>query len=74
MTIKNPLNNVIMGTKVDNITAKPPIKVLPKITGEPEYGTTNRIVQEIYGNLNMLPTTLGSGQHVHMGFIMSPEL
>ena len=50
-----------MGTKVDNIFAKFPIKFLLNIIREPDYGTANNMVKEIYGNVVMIPTTLGSG-------------
>ena len=63
------LQNVIMGTKVEKIVAKPPFKVLTNIIGEPDYGTTNRMVQDLYGNTEMIPTTLEGGKPWHIGII-----
>lgn len=63
-----------MGTKVDDIVAKFPIKTLPRIVGEPEYSTINDLVQTLYGNAATLETTLGGGNHGHIGLIMKPQL
>ena len=44
-----------MGTKVYNIVAKLPIKVLPNIIREHNYGTINNMVHDIFGNVATLP-------------------
>ena len=63
-----------MGLSVDDIVAKFPTKTLPIITDEPGYGNINHMVQLLYGNAVALPTTLGGGQHGHIGLIMTPLL
>ena len=60
-----------MGLSVDNIIAKSPMKTLPIISGKPDYASINTMVQFIYGKSVSLPTTLGGGQHGHIGLIMS---
>ena len=60
-----------MGLSVDDIIAKSPMKTLPIILGEPDYASINTMVQFIYGDDASLPTTLGGGQHGHIGLIMT---
>ena len=50
------------------------MKTMPKIDGEPDYGNINMMMQLLYGNAASLPTTLGGGQHGHIGIIMTPQL
>ena len=47
---------------------------MPKINGEPNYSNINTRMQLLYGNAASLPTTLGGGQHGHLGIIMTPKL
>jgi hypothetical protein len=63
-----------MGLSVDNIVAKFPTKNIPPISGEPDYASISSMVQTMYGNAASLPTTLGGGQHGHVGLIMTPIL
>jgi uncharacterized protein (DUF433 family) len=63
-----------MGLSVDDIVAKFPTKTIPTISGEPDYASINNMVQLMYGNAASLPTTLGGGQHGHVGLIMTPIL
>ena len=63
-----------MVLSVDNVVSKFPIKTIPTIDGEPDYNTINKIMQLLYGNAASLPTTLGGGQHGHIGIIMTPQL
>ena len=63
-----------MGLSVDDIVAKFPIKTIPTIQGEPDYASISNMVQLMYGNAASLPTTLGGGQHGHVGLIMTPIL
>ena len=63
-----------MVLSVDNVTAKFPMKGMPKIGGEPNYVTINTMMQLLYGNSASLPTTLGGGQHGHIRIIMIPQL
>jgi hypothetical protein len=63
-----------MGLSSDDIVAKFPNKILPIIDDEPDYGTINNMVQLLYGNAASLPTSLGGGQHGHIGLIMTPLL
>jgi hypothetical protein len=64
----------MMGLSVDDIVAKFPTKHIPIVTGEPDYATISNMVQLMYGNAASLPTTLGGGQHGHVGLIMTPVL
>ena len=63
-----------MVLSVDNVVAKFLMKAMPKIYGEPDYGNTNTMMKLLYGNAASLPTTLGGGQHGHIGIIMNPQL
>jgi hypothetical protein len=63
-----------MGLSVDDIVAKFPTKTIPTTTGEPNYASISNMVQTLYGNAASLPTTLGGGQHGHVGLIMTPIL
>jgi hypothetical protein len=63
-----------MSLSVESIIAKFPIKSLPVITGEPNYALINDMMQDLYTNAASLPTTLGGGQHGHIGLVMSPIL
>jgi hypothetical protein len=57
-----------------NIISKFPTKTIPTIQGEPYHGYISKMVQLMYGNAASLPTTLGGGQHGHVGLIMTPIL
>ena len=63
-----------MGLSVDDIVAKFPAKTIPHIQGEPDYASINDMVQMLYSNAASLATTLGGGQHGHIGLIMTPIL
>jgi hypothetical protein len=63
-----------MGLSVDDIVAKFPAKTIPHIQGEPDYASINDMVQILYSNAASLATTLGGGQHGHIGCIMTPIL
>lgn len=62
-----------MVLSVDDIITKFPTKTIPTIPGEPDYASISKMVQLIYGNVTSLPTTLGGGQHGHIGLIMTPS-
>jgi hypothetical protein len=64
----------MMGLSVDDIVAKFPTKTIPTISGEPDYASISNMVQLMYGNAASLPTSLGGGQHGHVGLIMTPIL
>jgi hypothetical protein len=64
----------MMGLFVDDILAKFPTKTIPTISGEPYYASISNMVQLMYGNAASLPTSLGGGQHSHIGLIMTPIL
>ena len=59
-----------MGANVDYIIAKFPIKVAPTISRQTKHGTINKTVQNLYGNMTTLPTTLRGGIHVHIRIII----
>ena len=63
-----------MVLSVDDVVSKFPMKKMPKIDGEPDYGNINKMMQLLYGNAASLPTTLGGGQHGNIGIIMTPQL
>ena len=63
-----------MVLSVDDGVAKFPMKTMPKINGEPDYGNINTIMQLLYGNATSLLTTLGRGKYGHIGIIMTPQL
>ena len=47
---------------------------MQKINREPDYNNINTMMKLLYGNAASLPKTLGGGQHVHIGIIMTPQL
>jgi UDP-N-acetylmuramate-alanine ligase len=63
-----------MSLSVDDIVVKFPTKTVPTISGEPGYASISSMVQLMYGNAALLPTTLGGGQLGHLGLIMTPIL
>ena len=63
-----------MSLLVESIIAKFPIKSLPVITGNPNYALINNMMQDLYTNAASLPTTLGGGQHGHIGIVVAPFL
>ena len=50
-----------MGTNVDNAAAKSPIKFLPNIIGETDYGAIDNMVQNLQGKL---PLFHGKGEQL----------
>ena len=60
-----------MGLSVDDIITKFPMKTFPIISGKPDYASINTMLQFLYSNAASLPTTLGGGQHGHIGLIMT---
>ena len=48
---------------VDDIVSKFPIKLLPRINGEPKI---NEMIQMLYSNSATLPTKNGGGEHGHI--------
>jgi hypothetical protein len=63
-----------MTLTVDAIVSKFPIRILPTITGEPDYENINHMVQSLYSNAASLATTLGSRAHSHIRIIMRQAL
>ena len=63
-----------MMLSVDKIVAKFPIKILPIITGKPDYESINHMVQTLYSNAASLATPLSSKAHGHIGIIMRQAL
>ena len=64
----------VKSQSVDEIVAKFPVKVLPRIDGEPAYESINAMMQLLYANAATLSTTNGGGRHGHIGLLMKPEL
>eukprot|EP00957_Ditylum_brightwellii_P052985 4017362-Ditylum_brightwellii.AAC.1 len=44
-------------------------KTLNRLEGEPIYETITKLKQEIFANSAVVPTTLGGGQHGHVGLV-----
>ena len=63
-----------MVLSVDDVVAKLPMKTMPKIDRETDYGNINTMMQLLYGNAASLPTMLGGGQHGYIGIVMNPQL
>ena len=63
-----------MVLSVDDVVAKFPMKTMPKIDREPDYGNINTMMQLLYRKAASVPTTLGGGQHGHIDIIMTPQL
>ena len=63
-----------MVLSVDDVVSTFPMKKMPKIDGDPDYSNINTMMQLLYGNSALLPTTLGGGQHGQIGIIMTPQL
>ena len=63
-----------MVLSVDDVVAKFPMKTMHKIDGEPDYNNINTMMQLLYGNATSPLTTLGGGQHGHIGIIMTPPV
>ena len=61
-------------TSIDDIVAKFPTKILPPITGEPDYDCISQLNQLMYGNAKTLPTTLGDRAHGHVSLIMKATI
>ena len=51
-----------------------PFKTLSPIIGEPNYSSINKISQELYANASSVPSTLGGGNHGHLGLVMNDYL
>jgi hypothetical protein len=54
--------------------AKFPVKALHTITGEPDYGNINHMIQQLYNNATSVATSLGGGRQGHIGLIMIATL
>ena len=61
-------------TSIGNIVAEFSTKILPPIPGEPDYDCISQLNQLMYGNADILPTTLDSGARGHVGLIMKVTL
>jgi hypothetical protein len=46
-------------------------KVLTKIHGKPSYESLRNILTELKANASSVPSTLGGGQHGHLGLLLS---
>jgi hypothetical protein len=57
---------------VDKITKSLTFRTIPKITGAPTYVSIAAIHAKLKINAASIPTTLGGGQHGHLGLVLSP--
>ena len=46
--------------------------VLTEICGEPTYETLHHLKNELIANASSVPTTLGGGNHIYLGIILTP--
>eukprot|EP00957_Ditylum_brightwellii_P083608 6355480-Ditylum_brightwellii.AAC.1 len=58
----------------DKIKAKFPHPTLQQVEGEPDYAAINTIMQQLYKNTAMIPSSLGGGEHGHIGLVMESTL
>ena len=65
---------MVKPTSIDDIVPKFLTKILPPITGEPDYDCISQLNQLMYGNAATLPTTLGGGAYGHVSLIMKATL
>ena len=47
-------------------------KEITKISGEPTYYTLQNLHKQIKSNAASVPSTLGGGQHGHLGLVLDP--
>ena len=66
--------STIKPQSVEDIIAKFRIKTLTRIDGEPTYEAISKASHELYTNAATLASTLGGGQHGHIGMVMKPAL
>ena len=59
---------------VDDILAKFPTRTLIPIRGEPNYKSITAMKSDLFANAAVIPTTLGGGQHGHIGLVMKNQL
>ena len=59
-----------MSLMVDQITVKFPHKVLLIIEVEPDYHITHNMLTLLYVKVSTLSTTLGGGNHGHIGVVI----
>ena len=72
--LRHRTSTMVKPTSIADIVTKFPTKILPPITGEPDYDCISQLNQLMYGNAATLPTTLGGGAHGHVGLIMKATL
>ena len=60
--------------KIDKIAAKFTVKTLPTIKRGTYYEGSNKIMQLLYVNTEILSTPQGGGHHGHIGIIMKTAL
>ena len=65
---------MVKPTSIDNIVTKFLTKVLPPITGNPDYDCISQLNQLKYGNDANIPNTLGGRAHGHVSLIMKGTL
>ena len=59
---------------IGKIVAKFIVNMLPKIKGEPNYGSIKKIMQLLYANIETLLIPQGVGHHGHIRIFMNPTL
>ena len=59
---------------VDEIMAKFPMRNINPMRGEPTYDSITSLKADLFANAAVIPTTLGGGQHGHLGLVMKDQL
>ena len=59
-------------TTANNFTEQFAYKTLTKIHGEPDYQLLKRLRDEVKANASKITTSLGGGDHGHLGMCMHP--
>ena len=59
---------------INEVVDKILIKILPTISGDPDYEYLNKMIPALYANVVTLTKTLAGGKHVHVGLIMKDTL
>ena len=59
---------------INKVVAKFVIKAILTISGDPDYEYLNEMIQALYDNVAILPTTLAGGKHDQISLIMKDTL
>lgn len=63
---------IFSNSSIDAIREKMPHPSLTRIIGEPDYQSLDRLYKEIKANAFSIHSTLGGGNHGHLGMVLTP--